>query len=554
MVVSHNQHQGLAVLLLLCAYCCPVWADAPWRFAVFCDTRGNSDSATGINSNGTFEAFAQDIVAQGCELVLVGGDLCYGTIAGNIPSYSNQFANWRAAMGPVYNAGIEVYPVRGTHENLGSSQLDAFRAAFNDPYIPTNGPAGETGLSYSFSFRNALFIGLDEYVTPHRVNQDWLDSQLTNASQYQHVFTYGHEPAFSVAHQDCLADDPTSRDLFWNSLGRAGCRVYFCGHDHFYNRAHATNATGDTIFQALVGSGGAPFYSWTPPYREVERVIGDYHDQANYGYALVTVHDDTALIEWRAWNGIRGTGLRTLDYFVYSCAYPLAGDFDGDGRADAVLAGGGYWYAWLSALGGQQAGPAFWGTELAEIMPLAADFDGDGLADVAVMDATGSWYFWLSSFSYAPTGPVLFGSTGVIPVAADFDGDLKADPALVRTNGDWYIYLSTFDYAVAGPYAYGAIGYAPLAGDFDGDRKADPGAVSAAGLWYLFLSGRNYQLVGPFGFGAAGYLPLAGDFDGDGKADPAAYRRGSWYVWPSSQAYLLAGPFRYCVAGWDFAP
>ena len=36
-------------------------------------------------------------------------------------------------------------------------------------------PEGEAGLTYSVTAKNALFVGLDEYVNLHRVNQAWLD-------------------------------------------------------------------------------------------------------------------------------------------------------------------------------------------------------------------------------------------------------------------------------------------------------------------------------------------------------------------------------------------
>ena len=68
------------------------------------------------------------------------------------------------------------------------------------------------------------------------MNQAWFDARIASKTE-AHLFVYGHEPAFGVNHNDNLALYPRERDLFWNALGKGGGRVYFCGHDHLYNRA-----------------------------------------------------------------------------------------------------------------------------------------------------------------------------------------------------------------------------------------------------------------------------------------------------------------------------
>jgi hypothetical protein len=249
------------------------------------------------------------MVKEGAELVIFPGDAINGWYNISTP-YANQFATWRKAMAPVYDAGIKVYPIRGNHENgppappyafpwpPGSSAtplilpdaglMTAYLNAFSDPWIPANGPAGEKGLTYSFVYKNAFFIGMDQSVNPYRVNQPWLDAQLAQNTQ-PHAFVYGHTPAFRVGHTDSLAYYPDDRDLFWNSLGNAGVRMYFSGHDHLYNRAHIKDQAGHTIYQVLTGAGGAPFNTWAPPYAEGDKVVGDYHKEGENGYVLVTV-------------------------------------------------------------------------------------------------------------------------------------------------------------------------------------------------------------------------------------------------------------------------
>ncbi len=281
--------------------------EEPWTFAVICDTRGGSEySNTGVNDI-VLKAMAKDIVKDGCDLVLVPGDLINGYSKDNNLSTEKQFENWKTAMSSVYNAGIKVYTVRGNHESGGS--IDP---AFKDAYFqvfgadnPDNGPKDEKDLTYSFIHKNAFFIGIDEYAdhNTHKVNQKWVDSQLKNNSQ-QHIFFFGHEPAFRVNHKDCLEVYPENRDEFWNSIGDAGGQVYFCGHDHFYNRARIQDDSGNEIYQVISGSGGAPFAEWDPSKgKENSRFKLEYHNQVDYGYSLVTVDRDKVNIEWKAWNG-----------------------------------------------------------------------------------------------------------------------------------------------------------------------------------------------------------------------------------------------------------
>ena len=314
-----------------------------WTFAVVCDTRGDNHAAnrakSGVNE-GVVDSMARDLVKEGAELVIFPGDLVNGWFAITTP-YADQFATWRKAMAPVYDAGIKVYPVRGNHEDgpfaapgnypwppdinatpesLPIAELKAaYRTAFAAAGIPANGPAGEEGYTYSFVYKNALFVGLDQYIKPFRVNQPWLDEQLKQ-NQQPHAFVYGHAPAFRVGHTDSLAYYPEERDVFWNSLGNAGVRMYFSGHDHLYNRAHITDQTGHTIYQVLTGAGGAPFNTWAPPYAEGTKVLNDYHDEGHYGYVLVTVDGPRVTMKWKALlkTGVPDvwTTMDTLEYTV----------------------------------------------------------------------------------------------------------------------------------------------------------------------------------------------------------------------------------------------
>lgn len=336
----------LAVVVLAAQLLLPVaWAQtlSSWKYAVLCDTRGDNhpDSLdkSGVNES-VVNSAAKDIVKQGADLVIVPGDMVNGWLMINAP-YASQFETWRKAMAPVYDSGIKVYPVRGNHEDgpfaapyeypwppdtaatpksLPIPELPtAYLAAFADSWIPSNGPAGEERYTYSFVHKNAFFVGLDQFVTPFRVNQSWLDEQLKRNKE-PHVFVYGHAPAFRVNHTDSLAYYPRERDVFWNSLGNAGVRTYFSGHDHLYNRAHIKDQSGRTIYQVLIGSGGAPFTKWEPhSYAEGDKIVNDYHDEVHYGYGLVTVNGPRVVMEWKALFRQNGEDVwKTMDVLEYS--------------------------------------------------------------------------------------------------------------------------------------------------------------------------------------------------------------------------------------------
>jgi hypothetical protein len=176
--------------------------------------------------------------------------------------------------------------------------VDTWNAAFSESYqLPGNGPTGETNLSYAFTYKNALFVGLDEYVSIHRVNQPWLNQQFAANQTHPHVFVFGHEPAFKVFHTDNLDNFVAERDAFWKSLAASGARTYLTGHDHFFDMARVDDGDGNPnndIYQVVVGAGGGDLFdkhnyvgansSYTPTQLA--------HTMAN-GYLLVELSGET---------------------------------------------------------------------------------------------------------------------------------------------------------------------------------------------------------------------------------------------------------------------
>ena len=294
---KRNAVKFVSTLLFLAVLSSTSLAGISWKFVVACDSRGSNN---GVNTTILGE-LATESVNQGIDFVLFAGDQITGySSQANLES---QLTTWRNTMAPVYDAGIPVYGVRGNHEysNNNAVSIPAWNNIF--PELPDNGPAGEVNLTYSVTHKNALLIGFDQYIDGqiHRVNQTWLDNQLA-ANTKPHIFVFGHEPAFKAKHADCLDDYPVNRDAFWASIENANGRTYFCGHDHFYDRAQVDN-DGDPsndIHQYIIGTAGAPLRDWSPPYNgnnsyyTVEQI---YHVK-QYGYVLGEINGLDVTLTW----------------------------------------------------------------------------------------------------------------------------------------------------------------------------------------------------------------------------------------------------------------
>jgi len=299
------------------------------RFIVVGDSRGSS---SGINETILAE-IAQAILEEDVRFILFPGDLVNGS--SNPTTLEAELLQWRDVMQPVYDAGIAVYPCRGNHDAHSKAVWDT---VFSGPYaLPDNGPSGEENITFSLSPANILFVGLDQYANRHRINQAWLEQQF-NANTRPHVFVFGHEPAFKVRHSDCLDDYPDNRDTLWHSIAAEGGRVYFCGHDHFYDHARLDDGDDNPdndLHQFVVGTAGAPLRgdgsyngsngAWTP-----QRV---YHER-QFGYVLVEVEGSVATLSWKH-RIAAGVYEIAGDVFTYTAGYIscciVRGDIDRDG-------------------------------------------------------------------------------------------------------------------------------------------------------------------------------------------------------------------------------
>jgi 3',5'-cyclic AMP phosphodiesterase CpdA len=311
-----NRISNTLTLLLICFFT-SAHSQKTWRFAVVGDTH--------VGLTDTISEMIPYILADSIDLILVPGDIVKSGRACSAEELKVQLLSWQAVFAPFYKAGIGVYPLRGNHEDDARNDIAVWNELFSGSFLlPQNGPSGEVNLTYSFNHKNALFIGLDNYVNIHQVNQNWLDQQLA-ANTQSHVFVFGHEPAFKVFHADCLDDSVTARNTFWKSLSDAGVKTYFCGHDHFCDIAKIDDGDGNPnndVIQYIVGTGGGPLH---PRFNyngdNSTYTLNRLFHEVEHGYSLVEVSGNEPTgyhisITWKQRNWNEKTNVN--EYFTIS--------------------------------------------------------------------------------------------------------------------------------------------------------------------------------------------------------------------------------------------
>ncbi len=285
----------------------------------------------------------------------------------------------------------------------------------------------------------------------------------------------------------------------------------------------ATNASGHGPFSAVssaITPPGAPFNAGHTPTIDgnYKPIAGDFNGD---GRADVLWYQAGPAID-RLWRGGTNGTFTATNISISGDYTPIPGDFNGDGKTDI------FWY------GPGTNSDAFWnGTNsgFANVTvaavngtytPVVGDFNGDGVDDIF-------WYgpgtahdaFWLGTafgFQHAPT---VVANAVATPIAGDFNGDGMTDIFWYAPGAapDSLWQGATIGFT-AGPAVQVNGTYVPIAGDFNGDGKTDI-------VWYAPGSGADALWRGALnGFGAhqqlkidGTFTPVSGDFNGDGRGD-----------------------------------
>ena len=238
-------------------------------------------------------------------------------------------------------------------------------------------------------------------------------------------------------------------------------------------------------------------------------------------------------------DGAGNLSLQILKY-VFSGTLNLTGDYDNDGKTDALVVSNGFSPTSTPPKLFQELTVTF---QKNVCVPAGqtryVDFDGTGTTDYSYWTPDTGWWGYLSTTSGGTSGAgrfFLFGSgnLGDLPTPGDFDGDATTDYAVYRnSSGTWWINRSSDGQAAA--IQFGLPGDKPVVGDYDGDSISDLAVWRPSdGNWYiLFMGPQSYTIVH---WGTDGDKPVPEDYDGDGKTDLAVFRpsNGTWYYLKSS--------------------
>jgi predicted MPP superfamily phosphohydrolase len=189
--------------------------------------------------------------------VIVCGDLVEGQT-----DIATELQHWRQAMQPIADAGIALYVVPGNHDlPYLFSSVAAWQSTFYD--MPSNGPADELYMTYSFDLGAAHFVAIcnESPTNRHGINHEWLENDLAKSTAKVKI-VFGHDPAFPANHHIgfCMDYHPLLRDRFWQTLADNGVTLYLSGHEHTYD-----HWAKDGIHQIVCDGGNKPGLTYRLP-------------------------------------------------------------------------------------------------------------------------------------------------------------------------------------------------------------------------------------------------------------------------------------------------
>ncbi|MFG0261256.1 MAG: SdrD B-like domain-containing protein, partial [Novipirellula sp. JB048] len=210
-------------------------------------------------------------------------------------------------------------------------------------------------------------------------------------------------------------------------------------------------------------------------------------------------------------------------------AIALTGDFDGDGKAEAVLFINGHWFVDLNGNGRWDKGDMWMKLGTALDRPVVGDWDGDGKDDIGIFGR--QWHRDPQRINRDPGLPNLDNkrrrelSAAELATHPDHRGEDRK--RLLRRGDQGELRADAVDHV----FQYGEQVDIPVSGDWNGDG-IDQIGVFRDGTWILDTDGdgRWTQRDETFQFGRPGDEPIVGDFNGDGIDEVGVVRGDLWII------------------------
>eukprot|EP01138_Halocafeteria_seosinensis_P001927 gb/GECG01001973.1/.p1 GENE.gb/GECG01001973.1/~~gb/GECG01001973.1/.p1 ORF type:complete len:497 (+),score=50.55 gb/GECG01001973.1/:1-1491(+) len=209
--------------------------------------------------------------------------------------------------------------------------------AYNNRFRLPGPESGGNNMWYSFNYGNIHFINIDSETNyPNSPNDEhifldnggfwgnqlkWLEQDLIEANKDRHVRPWvvvaGHRPLYSVQ----LRGHSTMRDTFEKLLYDYKVDIYFCGHQHAYERQWPTykgvpektyNNPRAPVYLVNGAGGDSEGHS---TYNNVSGIPWNvYWNTANFGYGIITSLNSTAL-HWAFYGAVNDTKLDEITLY-----------------------------------------------------------------------------------------------------------------------------------------------------------------------------------------------------------------------------------------------
>lgn len=263
----------------------------PWSFAVLSDLHIPNSGRVPVR----LRAMIAELVVKQPRFVVVTGDFTNGgenDSKRRLRKLPTWWAGVRAALNPLIEAGIPVFPIAGNHDAYVPEQRRAYAEAWSDleeiakPFTINSLPSSPVGaadprvdaapFSYSVDI-DGVHLSFAHIVDAHlqKSVKKWLVADLESARDADHRIVFGHVPAKSIMARGSRYFTRTMGKL----LADHDVFAYVAGHEHLLWDETFALADGRQFRQIIVGTGSASYqYAPTSTARRRAECAGNKRD------------------------------------------------------------------------------------------------------------------------------------------------------------------------------------------------------------------------------------------------------------------------------------